>query len=329
VTGSFPKKSPNVLGLSGGLSYGETPVVTWSLPDSREFFGRVLAPMGADQLTSLAHSGWDPTRVLQMGIKKINKLRNRDFRVEEGIVTPPTYDNFIEAIKIIREMSREGLIDFAYGAKSSMAATKFPLKMLDTSAIPDGLPYGLQFMTRDNPDVVEPLKLFKPLFLRFSKRSDDDPRAKRLRELLNLDPSKYSFGIVDTVNSGVEQLRSESGKLSQVFESDTNLAEIVVNNRSMMEVLYFASAYVQVPEAELSRGLVRKVGLVDHDWLTVLVSQDEPSDAWLKVKFHGNWFYIAANDLKSRTSFGLLDALFESVVGNVPGAKPLLTVPVK
>lgn len=124
-------------------------------------------------------------------------------------------------------------------------------------------------------------------------------------------------------------MRSESGKLSQVFESDTNLAEIVVNNRSMMEVLYFASAYVQVPEAELSRGLVRKVGLVDHDWLTVLVSQDEPSDAWLKVKFHGNWFYIAANDLKSRTSFGLLDALFESVVGNVPGAKPLLTVPVK
>jgi len=328
VTGSFPKSSPNTLGLSGGLSYGETPVVTWSLPDSREFFGRVLAPMGADQLTSLAHSGWDPTRVLQMGIKKINKLRNKDFRVGEGIVTPPTYDNFIEAIKLIREMSREGLIDLAYGAKSSLAATKFPLKMLDTTAIPDGMPYGLQFMTRDNPDVVEPLKLFKPLFLRFSKRSDDDPRTKRLRELLNLDPEKYSFGIVDTATSGIEQLRSESGMLSQVFEPDGNLTEIVVNNRSMMEVLFFASAFVQVPEADVSRQVVRQEGLVDPDWLSVRVSPDDPSDAWLKVKFRGQWFYIAANDLKSRESFGLLDALFESVVGNVPGAKPLLTLPV-
>jgi len=28
-------------------------------------------------------------------------------------------------------------------------------------------------------------------------------------------------------------------------------------------------------------------------------------------------------------SFGLLNALFESVVGNVPGAKPLLTLPIK
>jgi len=328
-TGTFPEHSPNVLGLSGGLSYSESPVVTWSLPDSTEYFGRLLAPMGVDQLTSLAHSGWDPTRVLRMGIKKINRLRNKDFRVEEGIITPPTHDEFLEVIKLMSELSREGLIDFAYGVKSSMAAGKIPMDKLDMRAIPDGLAYGLQFMNRDDPNVFEPLKLFKPLFLRFSKRSDNDSRAKHLRELLNLDPNKYSFGMVDTASSGVEQLRSESGKISQVFESDTNLAEIVLNNRSMMEVLFFASAFVQVPEAEISSQTVREGGLVDPDWFTVLVSEYEPSDAWLKVRFRGHWFYIPANDLKSRVSFGLLNALFASVVGNVPGAKPLLTLPVK
>ncbi len=156
-----------------------------------------------------------------------------------------------------------------------------------------------------------------------------DPRARRLRELLNLNPKEYSFGIVDTVNSGVEQLRSESGKLSQVFEVETNLDEIVVNNRSIMEVLFFASAFVEVPEADISRKTVSERGLVDPDLFTVLTSAHEPSDAWLKIKFRGYWFYIAAGDLKSRASFGLLNALFESVVGNVPGAKPLLTIPVK
>jgi hypothetical protein len=210
-----------------------------------------------------------------------------------------------------------------------MGAGKIPIDKLDTTAIPDGLQYGLQFMTRDDPNVFEPLKLFKPLFLRFSKQSDDDSRARRLRELLNLDPVKYSFGIVDTASSSVEQLRSESGKISQVFENDTKLTEIVINNRSMMETLFFASAFVQVPEAEISRKEVRQGGLVDSDWITVRVTENEPSDAWLKVQFRGHWFYIAGNDLKSRATFGLLNALFESVVGNVPGAKPLLTLPVK
>lgn len=150
-----------------------------------------------------------------------------------------------------------------------------------------------------------------------------------MRELLNLDPKKHSFGIVDTANSGVEQLRSESGRLSQTFDEDVELAEIVLNNRSMMEVLYFASAYVQVPEEQISRGAVRPAGMADNEWLTVRVSSSEPSDAWVKVNYRGNWFYIAATDLKSRVSFGMLDAMFESVVGNVPGAKPLLTLPVK
>jgi hypothetical protein len=105
----------------------------------------------------------------------MNRLRNKDFRVEEGIITPSTYDEFLEAIKLMSELSREGLIDFAYGVKSSMAAGKIPMDKLDMTAIPDGLEYGLQFMTRDDPNVFEPLKLFKPLFLRFSKQSDDDP----------------------------------------------------------------------------------------------------------------------------------------------------------
>jgi hypothetical protein len=64
-------------------------------------------------------------------------------------------------------------------------------------------------------------------------------------------------------------------------------------------------------------------------WLEIRTSQSDPCDAWLKIKYHGSWFYIASNDLASRESFTLLEAIFSSVVGSVPGAKPLLTLPVK
>jgi len=329
ASGTFPQGGSNAYGLSAGASYSEAPVVTWSMPDSRDFYGRMLAPIGADQLTSLASAGWDAPRVLQVGVKKINRLRNKEYRVEGGIYTPPSYGEFREALKLMSELSLEGLIDFAYGVKSSMGAGKIPMEKMDARAIPEGLQFGLQFMTRDDPNVFEPLKLTKPLFLRFAVRSDSDPRARRLRELLDLDPTKYSFGIVDTGNSGTEQLRSESGKPSQVMVEGGKLSEIVVNNRSMMELLLFASVMVEVPEAQIAGHVARGESKIDGDWLTVRFSSSDPSNAWVKVRYRGLWFYIPDNDLVSRTSLGLLDAIFQAGVGNVPGAKQLLTLPVK
>jgi len=330
ASAQIPENGSNVFGFNGSLSYTETPTVSWSLPDSAQYLGRLTAPMGADQLTVLVNSGWDPENVFRVGITKMNRLRNQNYRIGEGISQSNSYEQFREVLQLIDQLSREDVIDFAYGVKSNAGGGKFPIEKLDITAMPDGLQYGLQFMTRDDPTVFEPVKLFKPLFLRFSKQSDNDPRAKRLRELLNLDPAKYSFGIVDTANSGVEQLRSESGKLTQAFDPETQYAEIVLNNRSVMEVLYFASGYVQVPEADVAHKHVNADNKrPDADWLDIHSSESEPSDAWLKIRYRGAWFYIAADDLKSRTTFTLLDAIFASVVGNIPGSKPLLTLPVK
>jgi hypothetical protein len=77
--------------------------VTWALYDSREYFDRLLAPMGADQLTALSQSGWDSTRVFRVGVKKMNRLRNKEYQVGYGIDTPTTYNDFIEALKLINE----------------------------------------------------------------------------------------------------------------------------------------------------------------------------------------------------------------------------------
>ena len=330
ASGEFPDGGTNVLGLNGSLSYTESPTVTWSLPDSRQYLGLLMAPMGADQLTVLAQSGWDPGLVLKVGVKKMNRLRGLEFNVNQGIYQPANYEQFLEVLRLLDELNREGLIDLAYGVKSSRVSTNIPLEQFDITVIPDALAHGVQFMPRDDPKVLEPLKLFKPLFLRFSRQSDNDPRAKRIRELLNLDADKYSFGIVDTGNSSVEQLRAESGKLTQAFDPDTEYAEIVLNNRSVMEILYFASRFVEVPETDLMQKRVSADSQrPDTDWFKILSSASEPTDAWLKVKYRDSWFYIAATDVQSRSSFTLLNAIFASVVGNIPGAEPLLTLPVK
>jgi hypothetical protein len=98
----------------------------------------------------------------------------------------------------------------------------------------------------------------------------------------------------------------------------------------MMEVLYFAPTSVEVPASDLANGRVRNIeNSVESDWLVIHSSTTEPANAWIRIKFRDTWFYIGDNDLNSRASFALLDAMFASVVGTVPGAKPLLTLPVR
>jgi len=324
-----PANQPSVLGLTGNASYTESPVVTWSLPESSEFLGKMMAPLSADQLTVLAQSGWGEERVLKIGAKKINRLRNEDFVVHEGFYTPDSFDKFNEVLSLVVQLRKDGLVDLAYGVKSSMAAGKLPIEQIDSRAIPDGIAQGVQFMTREDPKIFEPLKLSKPLFLLFSKDSDSDPRAQKLRDLLNLNPDKYSFGITDAANSGKEQLRTEGGKPTQVFDPSVKMEEIVMNCRSMMEILYFVSQDVQVPEAHLEKHWVDPGQGETDKWLKVLSSHGEPGDAWLKVKHNGYWFYIDAKDTRSREMFTLLETIFESVIGTVPGSKPLLTLPVR
>ena len=151
ASGEFPDGGTNVLGLNGSLSYTESPTVTWSLPDSSQQLGLLMAPMGADQLTVLAQSGWDPIQVLGVGVKKMNRLRGLEFNVNEGIYQPANYEQFREVLRLLSELNREGLIDLAYGVKSSKVSANIPLEQFDTTVIPDALAYGVQFMPRDDP----------------------------------------------------------------------------------------------------------------------------------------------------------------------------------
>ncbi|MCC6395788.1 MAG: hypothetical protein IT282_02140, partial [Bacteroidetes bacterium] len=58
-------------------------------------------------------------------------------------------------------------------------------------------------------------------------------------------------------------------------------------------------------------------------------SNTEPRDAAVKVEYRDAWFYIADNDLNSKTTFTLLSFLFNLQAANKSGANPVLTYPVR
>jgi hypothetical protein len=319
--------APDIYTPSAGFSYSETPTVTWSIPDSSEMLARFYAPIGTNQLTVLTQSGFDFIDVFTVGARKINALTNRTFSMKDGVLVPSDYDEFLEALRLVKELTREGLADKVYSLNAKYGGVTLPISQMEPRGVAEGLAIGQLYLSRE-PGQATPLQAIKPLHLRFTKQSDDDPRAKRLRELLKLRPDLYTFPIMDITDVSAEGLRSLDGKLAQVFDPNETIAQIMLTNRSVIEILQFASAFISVPEEDIEKGLVRNRDLDPHDLLTVLSSKTEPGDAWLKVQYHGNWFYVPATDLNSRSTFALFSALFSSVVGDVPGAKPILTLPV-
>ena len=98
----------------------------------------------------------------------------------------------------------------------------------------------------------------------------------------------------------------------------------------MMEIMQISSTAVQIPEEEISKGnvFVNPSSVQGDPLFAIKSSTGEPSNATIRTKYRGYWFYIEDNDLKSRAGFSLLTAMFAVTAGTVPGANPILTLPV-
>jgi hypothetical protein len=106
-----------------------------------------------------------------------------------------------------------------------------------------------------------------------------------------------------------------------------------------MEVLFYLSHAVDVPQKDIDAGLVTETR--DHsgeifnwsqhlsgEWITISCSEgrERPQNAFVSVFHRGKWFFIPDNDLNSKSTFMLLNYLFNLQSGNPLTFVPTLTV---
>lgn len=114
--------------------------------------------------------------------------------------------------------------------------------------------------------------------------------------------------------------------------------DLYLQTRSVIGILFFLSHNVEVPQAHIEKGLVTVTKNPDgsaFDWhdvtgdlLNVYSSATPPVDAFVKLRYRNSWFYIADNDLESKSTFMLLNQLFNLLAGDIKKAAPVLTIPV-
>ena len=108
--------------------------------------------------------------------------------------------------------------------------------------------------------------------------------------------------------------------------------------RSILSCMYYLSEGVVVPYEDLQKGYVEQTVDADggiFDWkellgglMSIKSSPTYPKDSYVCIKYKGNWFYIANNDLTSKKTFVLLLQLYNLQAGEASKvAAPILTIP--
>jgi len=115
---------------------------------------------------------------------------------------------------------------------------------------------------------------------------------------------------------------------------------ISIRTRSLMSIFFYLSHHVDAPKVHKAAGLVtvtRNQDGSEFDWgktaggrlFHIRQSEKHPDLAFVAIPFRGQWFYLADNDLESKSTFMLLTQLFRLQAGAAKSAGPTLTLPLR
>lgn len=281
------------LGLGGAWS--ESPTITYAPLSGEKFVSQLLAPIALETLFLLPQSGWSVERVLRCCVQRLNDLPNAPSAAGPTPATAPRFEEFHRAARLLRELQVEG--DLELGVRRPGRNVGEPGEGEGDEAAPDG-PYVLRFPARRA-----------------------EPRVAELRRLLG--------------GAAAEEGRQLTLTLGGL---DRGPGELAIFPRSLMGVLFYLSQAVEPPAAHLERGwatVTRDAAGAAFDWrrvtgdlLRIPSAPQRPDDAFVAVPYRGTWFYIADDDLDSKSTFGLLVQLFSLQAGDSRSLVPMLTLPI-
>jgi len=165
-----------------------------------------------------------------------------------------------------------------------------------------------------NPDTKEPQ-------LHIKSSPEFSKQIREIKDLLGLDQNREFY-----------RINSDFTK----YSADT----LSIRTRSLTSIFFYLSHHVDTPQEHKVAGLVtvthNKNGSV-FDWgstpagklFHIYQSEEQPTGAFIAIPYRDHWFYIADNDLESKSTFMLLMQLFRLQAGTAKSVGPTLTIPVR
>ncbi len=165
----------------------------------------------------------------------------------------------------------------------------------------------------------EPIDVESTLVLSFAEEALELPETLKLIEMLRLIPNKTDYPLVINV-------------------MDHNPNHVSIRTRSVMGILYLLSQSVEVPQEDVRKGKLTTTKYADgrpfywsglfSNLFQIKSSSEKPSDAFVRIKYRGSWFYIDDTDVESKRTYSLFSQIFAIQAGKIKVERPTLTLPI-
>ncbi len=279
----------NILKPRLGINYADRPTISYTPLQGEDFLKSVLSSISLEAILVLTQSGWSVERVFGLCIERMNELYNAPRASGPTPKDAPKYKKFKRMLMLFRELQLTGDIEIG----------------------PD-------------LDLDEKSKSLVMLF----EGNDVD---RKVRQELN---SLLGFNRKPLVDKKVHRMKISTNFLRMKPH------QITVRTRSISSLLFYLSQNVEIPKEHKDAGLITITKTLDgqnFNWgetpagsvFKIQSSDSHPDNAFLSIFYRGFWFYIADNDLQSKSTFMLLTQLFDLQAGQTKYTGPTLTLPVR
>jgi hypothetical protein len=323
-------------GTFGGVfNLREEPTLSYQ-PRSGDNLAESLTKAFTAELLLDVPPGNDTRTFLLAFVDSMNGVRNSPTATSPGSRIIEPNDDYRYAIDLIDGMTTRGALRTRVAKRDVEAHAAVPTKALPGGGKVPGVGMVTAATKNYHYEVSgEEVTLVKESRLLALTVRHDDLDAGDFQEftrIFRLEPGRSAYTVKSQENDEVDYMAESVGDQSFDEPSDT----LTLNVRSGYQVLAFLSKGVDVPESHVRHGKVCMfkgpdgrpfdARQITRGLFKVCVQKHRPLRSDVAVYYRGHWFYIAENDVQSRSTLSFVKFAIDlqSQSGN---AGPVLTLP--
>jgi hypothetical protein len=312
----------------GQVSTRDTPTLSYHPREGREIARALLNPLSAE-LFSVVNAGANIEQLLLLTLNDMNDVPNA-YRATTMVPRVPD-DNalFRRGLAVLARLQQRDGIELAMTTTDEVenASDPIPPGSVQGRDLLNAAKEGYAYRAEENDQVIL-VKREREMILRVRPGFIHSAEMDELARIFRLTPGLGQYKIKSELAEDARHAFPEA------MGHDT----ILMNMRSVLQIMVFLSKGVCVPEEHVLSGKAPVTPGPDgrpYDWtrLTsgaffVSATKHRPRESEVAVKYRGYWFSIAPNDVNSRAVLAILEILFALQDSEIKPTGPVLTLPV-
>lgn len=308
------------------FSSANRPTLSYEPLDDQEFTRKLFTPISLEGVAYLSKTTWPISTVFRLYLENLNWVSNAETASGPTPLEPPEFAAFRTGIEALQRLQDRKLVTLYAIERDEAVSGLLPHDTQSATIAVEAVKSGLNVSSSDAGITV--VRRHKHPMLRVGDNVEADGDWSVFCESFGLNPAVRTFDLT------AEQLDPYL-----VNAPPQGLESLDLETRSLLQVLFFVSHGIDVPQDHLACGLAPYTR--DHDgrqfdWQEVLgglfhvcsIKADKPpACAHVAVPYQGYWFYIDQRDRATKSTFALLLEVSRLELESTETNAPMFTLP--